>query len=72
MNLKTSENSDVGLFIVASDDADLDSMSGEEWVLGDSDSSVPLGSLGDSEEENGNELPDSTDSEENKWEAGKL
>ena len=50
MNLKISQNSDVGLFMSASDDSDLDSMSGEESVPGDSDSSVPLG---DSEEENG-------------------
>ena len=35
VNLKTSENSDVGLFILASDDSDLDSMSGEESVLDD-------------------------------------
>ena len=62
MNLKISENSDMGLFMSALDDSDLDSMSGEESVPGDSDSSVPLG---DSQEENGNELPDSTDSEEN-------
>ena len=59
----------MGLFMSASDDSDLDSMSGEESVPGDSDSSMPLG---DSQEENGNELPDSTDSEENElgsWEA---
>ena len=41
-------------------------MSGEESVPGESDSSVPLG---DSEKENGNELPDSTDSEENELES---
>ena len=47
VNLKISENSDMGLFMSASDDSDLDSMSGEESVPGDSDSSMPVG---DSEE----------------------
>ena len=46
----------------ASDDSDLDSMSGDESGLGDYDSSVPVG---DSEDENGN---GSTDFEENEFE----